>query len=311
MNTFLGEKLIREVQYTKTGFAICPASTFAQETLSIRMDDIQTFLSSRGQCKVEKPCEHSTYRLSGVPRSYAEFNASSNSIEMVEITSSTLAEALTGLTKIPSLSVLESRGTSHSEYYPQKSWIVIYPEGSNLSKVLPLFGVRVPAKLLHQRMKTPQCGKCFGWHNQRACVRFPRCRICASTQHVESGHTTCDPQVPHACRPKRANCHGPHSADSLECLIRPRKDNSLPSKQQTFAIKQAAAAARLRLKAAHCEPIGNKEAAPAPLAEINLALNPPQTQTSSHASSPFPAGPGSFVVLAQDSPHSNINKINE
>ena len=188
---------------------------------------------------------------------------------------------------------------------------MLYPKDSNLSKVLPLFGKRVPAKLLPQRMKTPQCGNCFGWHNQRACIRLPRCRICASTQHTESGHTTCDPKVPHACPPKCANCYGPHPADSLECLIRPSKNNTLPSKQQIFAIRQAASSARLRLKAAHCESIGNKTTAPAIADDADFVLNPLQTHISSPGSSLLPAGPGSFAVLAQDSLQNSSLRMNE
>ncbi|KAI0991974.1 hypothetical protein K3495_g16212, partial [Podosphaera aphanis] len=128
INTFLGEKWVREVQHTKTGFAICPAHTAAQENLSNRIDDIQTFLSTSGECKVEKPCEHAAYRLSGVPRSYAGYNVSTNSIEMVEITASILTEALTDLTNVAPINVLESRSTSSSDFYPQKSWIVLYPK---------------------------------------------------------------------------------------------------------------------------------------------------------------------------------------
>ena len=85
------------------------------------MDDIQTFLSSSGECKVEKPREHAAYRLSGVPRSYAGYNVSTNSLEMVEITASMLTEALTDLTNVAPLNVIESRSTPSSDFYPHKS----------------------------------------------------------------------------------------------------------------------------------------------------------------------------------------------
>ena len=54
------------------------------------------------------------------------------------------------------------------------------------------------------------------------------------------------------------NCHGPHTADSLECLIRPGKDNKLPTKAQIVQIRKAATAARLRLKTAHCGTLGTE-----------------------------------------------------
>ena len=136
------------------------------------MGETENSLSSQGQCKVEKPGQHVAYRLSGVPRTFAAFNGST--VENKHITAAVVAEALTDLTNVPPINVLESRGSDYSEYSPKKNWIVLYPKGSTLSKILPLFGVRVPAKLLPPRLRTPQYGKCFGWHNGRACSRFPR-----------------------------------------------------------------------------------------------------------------------------------------
>ncbi|KAI0997822.1 hypothetical protein K3495_g10367 [Podosphaera aphanis] len=257
LNSFLKEKLVLEIQSTKTGFAICPISTAAQEALIARMSEIDEFLSTSGKCKVEKPTNHKAYLISGVPRSYAGYNGSE--IELVEITASTIAEALLELTNVAPINVLEPRNASKAEFAAHKDWIVLYPEESSpLSRNLPLFGIRIQAKLLPKRTKLPQCGKCFGWHNERACCRAPRCRICGSTQHPESQHTSCDPTRVHQCPPKCVNCHGPHTADSLECLIRPRKDQSLPTKSQIAEIRKTAAAARLRLKIAHCGALDTK-----------------------------------------------------
>ncbi|KAI1005574.1 hypothetical protein K3495_g2638 [Podosphaera aphanis] len=63
LNSFLKEKLVSEIQTTKTGFAICPTSSAAQEALIVRMGEIETYLSTRGQCKVEKPTNHKAYLL--------------------------------------------------------------------------------------------------------------------------------------------------------------------------------------------------------------------------------------------------------
>ncbi|KAI0993874.1 hypothetical protein K3495_g14310 [Podosphaera aphanis] len=257
LNAFLNAKLVREVQMTNTGFAICPVNIEAQEALSVYMGE-----------------------LSGVPRSYASYN--DFSMEMTEISATTIAEALTALTN--------------------KNWIVLYPKGSTLSKLLPLFGVRVPTKLLPQKFKTPQCVRCFGWDNERSCARIPRCRICGSTQHLEAGHTSCDPSKDHFCPPKCASCHGPLPADSLECLIRPRKDNSLPPKQQIAQIRQAAAAARFRLKAAHCGVMENQTRASAP---SNINETPALTKTPPTVGRLFTESPSMtsdrFAPLAEDS----------
>lgn len=260
------------------------------------MGEIEASLSTRGQCKVEKPGQHVAYRLSCVPRNYTVLTG--NCIETKEITALEVSEALTDLTNMAPINVLESRGSANNEYIPVKSWIVIYPKGSTLSRVLPLFGARVPAKILPQRFRTPQCGKCFGWHNERACSRLPRCRICASTNHIESGHTSCDPNRDHVCPPKCANCHGPHTADSLECLIRPNKNNKLPSKVQISEIRKAAAAVRLRLRAAYCENIESH------------ATTAIQNNNDLFSDSPSTSG-GKFAALAPDSSHVNSTLMNE
>ncbi|KAI0992890.1 hypothetical protein K3495_g15294, partial [Podosphaera aphanis] len=254
----------------------------------------------------EKPDNHTAFRLSGVPRSYAGYDGSN--IVMETIDAAVVAEALADLTKVAPINVLESRGSSYSEYSPTKSWIVLYPKGSNLSRSLPLFGVRVSAKLLPQRTRVPQCGRCFGWHNERSCSRFPRCRICSSTHHVEKGHISCNPVVAHECPPKCANCHGPHPADSLECLLRPRKDNTFPSKQETAAIRQAAAAARLRLKATHCGILQIQSTTPTvsqtPSPQIPNNVN--RTPTLQPVT-----GLGSYAILAENGHQSNSVDMNE
>ncbi|KAI1003787.1 hypothetical protein K3495_g4424 [Podosphaera aphanis] len=76
LNSFLKDKLVLEIQSTKTGFAICPLSTATQEALTARMSEIEKFLSTSGKCQVKKPTNHKAYLLPGVPRSYAGYNGS-------------------------------------------------------------------------------------------------------------------------------------------------------------------------------------------------------------------------------------------
>lgn len=291
LNQFLGEKIVREIQVTKTGFAICPISLAAHEKLVSRMADLESFLSTKGPCKVETPTNHNSYLISGIPRSYAGYNGTT--IEMVEITASAIEEALWDLTNVRPVSVTECKSSIDQPFLDKTKWIVLYPEGSSLSKNFPLFGVRVNTKMLPKKTRTPQCGNCFGWHNERACIRAPRCRICGSTKHTENGHTICDPSRPHECPPKCANCHGPHPADSLQCLIRPTKDNKLPSKNELAQIRKISSAARLRLKTAHCGQISAKlssavdkdvEQAPStPLAVRKLFTESPCTSRGRYA----------------------------
>ena len=84
LNEFFKEKLIREVQTTKTGLAICPASIPAQEALINRMDALESHLSTQGDCKVENPTNHAAYLRTGTPRSYTGFNGIS--VENIPIT---------------------------------------------------------------------------------------------------------------------------------------------------------------------------------------------------------------------------------
>lgn len=254
---FLNEKLVREIQIIKTGFAICTTSAPVQEAIVSRMSDLQLFLSTKGACIEKKPKNHSAYLLSCIPRSYVGFN--STRIQKIEISVQKTSEALTNLTNVTPVSIIERRGSTTSQYSAQKDWVVLYPAGSALSKIIPLFGVRVHVKLLPKRTKIPQCGRCFSWHNEWACSRTPHCRLCGSTQHTESGYTSCNPDVSHNCPSGCVNCHGPHPADSLECLVRPRKDCKMLSRAEIAKIRHAASAAWMRLKITHCDAVSKNK----------------------------------------------------
>lgn len=283
LNGFLKENIIREIQVIKTGFAICPMSVQARDILYNRITELETYLSADGTCKVEKPTRLKSYLLSGIPTSFTGFDGSD--LAQIKITGEVIAEALQSLTNIAPVSILTPRNFEGSEHLSQRNWVVLFPEETaKLSRVLPLFGVHVYTKLLQKKHKTPQCGKCFGWHNERTCIRNPRCRICGSIQHDEKGHTPCDPTRPHQCPPKCANCHGPHPADSLECLIRPRKDQKLPSKSEIAHIRQVASAARMRWKKAHCETLSSQNSKAATTASQPPTPNAPSSgpPTSAH-----------------------------
>lgn len=51
LNSFLKEKLVREVQITKSGFTICPISLPAQEAMISRIGELEAFLSKKGSSK--------------------------------------------------------------------------------------------------------------------------------------------------------------------------------------------------------------------------------------------------------------------
>lgn len=118
IKTFLTENLIREIQVIKTGFAICPISVSARDTLYSRMEEIEAYLSTRDECKVQKPTKHKAYLLSGIPRSYIGFNGSTP--DQINITGDMIAEAIQSLTNIAPINVLEPRNFDGSEHLSQR-----------------------------------------------------------------------------------------------------------------------------------------------------------------------------------------------
>lgn len=95
------------------------------------------------------------------------------------------------------------------------------------------------------------------------------------------------------------NCHGPHPTDSLECLIRPRKDNSLPNKAQITQIRKAASAARLRLKTAHCGSLGTQNTNCQSIIPATQILLGTQSQGQETFRPNF-GSPNCFAALAED-----------
>ena len=79
-----------------------------------------------------------------------------------------------------------------------------------------LFGqsLRISRKIL--RPRATQCQQCWGFHNPRKCTRQKRCRLCHSTENQEDMHPI--DQEQDCC----TNCLGPHPADHIDCLVRPR-----------------------------------------------------------------------------------------
>lgn len=84
-------------------------STAAQETFITPINDIETYLSTKGEFKVEKLENSITYRISGVPQSYTAYNGTS--IDRKNITVADVYGALLKLKNIVPLKVPDSRGS--------------------------------------------------------------------------------------------------------------------------------------------------------------------------------------------------------
>lgn len=98
--------------------------------------------------------------------------------------------------------------------------------------------------------------------------------------------------------------------------MRPRKDQSMPSKSEISHIRQAAAAARLRLKVVHCDAIKTQVYTGQPIQEgkasgsivparIDPVIGIPPTDKMDMA----PATPPAVRSLFSESPTSSSNKF--
>lgn len=123
------------------------------------MNDIEIYLSTKKQCKVEKPENSITYRISDVPQSYVGYNGTS--IDLIKITAPGVSETLLDLTNTASLKALDSPRSSEAKFSDKKSKIFIYSKGNKLPRTLTLFGIRVRIKNLPKRLRTSQYRNCF------------------------------------------------------------------------------------------------------------------------------------------------------
>lgn len=156
------------------------------------------------------------------------------------------------------VSVIEPRGFTTSKHSAKKVRVVLYLAESALSEIIPFFDVCVHVKLLLKRTRIPQCERWFSWYNERACSRNFRYRMWDSTKHTESRNSSCNPNLSHNCPSRYVTCHGQRQTDSLECLVRPRKDDKMPSRAAVTKIRQATSAVRMKLKTTHCDDISKK-----------------------------------------------------
>jgi hypothetical protein len=250
LNKALGKKIVKEVQTTKTGYALCPLSPQPQDSLDLLIPQITALFSAKGPCTVEKAGNLVSYRIALIPRSFQGFQ--NNQITQIPVTAELLSSALTEELNAAPTQIVETRLSSESLFTASTTWIVRFPSNTNpLPRSLLLFGARVSIKLLPKKVVTIQCNRCLMWHNERTCVRAPRCRLCGSTKHTEKEHSPCSTAA-HACPPRCIHCHGPHSADFTECLLRPKPGQAGPTKQQKAQIRQSCSAAYLRIKATNC-----------------------------------------------------------
>ena len=239
--------LLKEVQTTKTGFALCPASPDALKVLEARRDIITSFF---GQYPLERGSRWVSYRVTNVPRKVGQITADGK-YTLVPVDSHAVAQAVLEATKLSPASVTETTYSVTNPTLPYSCWFVNFPEGTPaaIPRQLRLFGTVATTAYLPRKTTIVQCSRCWMWHNARSCARPPRCRLCGSTEHSEEGHSNrCNSPSPHLCPPRCVHCHGPHPADCTDCPLRARTGNA-PTKLQRSEIRSSCSAKQLRTRA--------------------------------------------------------------
>ena len=94
-------------------------------------------------------------------------------------------------------------------------------------KRIQLFAAPLRVAVRKVPPRTPQCGRCFGFHRQERCTRSQRCAECAAPTHTTEEHNASRRPgcavSPDACKcpPCCANCAGAHKATDKSCPVRP------------------------------------------------------------------------------------------
>jgi hypothetical protein len=247
--------LLKDVQATKTGFALCPASPDALKALEARRDTLAEFFG-QDQCLLERGSRWVSYRVTNVPRKVGQI-LPDGSYSLVPVDRLAVAQAVLEATGLTPVSVTETTFSISNPTLPYSCWFANFAEGTptTVPRQLRLFGTVATATHLPRKSAIVQCSRCWMWHNARSCARPPKCRLCGSTEHSEEGHSNrCDTPSPHICPPRCLHCLGPHPADSTDCLLRRRPGNA-PTKLQRAEIRASGASkyARTKTEAGCCK----------------------------------------------------------
>ena len=218
-------KGIKEVQRVPTGLALIPINTDTASQLISQHSDLEHAISG---AKAELEQEWAVYALPQVPSNYLGFDGMP-----VEINEQMVKEEFTFQTGLKPHRFYISKNPG------SRTYIMLLPKTPSM-KVPPrvsLFGQSVLVRHKPKQLKVTQCPHCWGFHDPRKCTRKPQCRLCSSSDHIETTHPVITSQLP-----KCTNCLGPHQADHTACPARPTvQQGSIhrPSRLQIRAIRQA------------------------------------------------------------------------
>ncbi|KKF92136.1 hypothetical protein CFO_g5510 [Ceratocystis platani] len=217
----LGEAL-KNVQKTKSGFALM-AHKDSHATLLEKSDKIKKYLGP--STEVAQALNTDAYLIGPVVR---HLNGGGKA---VEVTEEMIRVCFTQATRIAPVYMTEkTRGN-------EKTFIAKIPaNGAKVPRQLRMGSRLVPVRLLAEKPKaTPQCTRCFGWHDAKKCSRAQLYRHCGSSEHESSKHPACC-EVEHQCVSACFICRGPHPADSKECPL--RKKGTTPEERRVIRKEQ-------------------------------------------------------------------------
>ncbi|EED11707.1 conserved hypothetical protein [Talaromyces stipitatus ATCC 10500] len=154
----INSNALKEVQTTKTGFALCPATMEALSTLEAQKEVIST--------------------VTNLPRKIGQIT--NGQYSMIPVDPAILSTEIAEQTGYRPISVSETTASAANVNSPSSSWFINFSEDSKASLLtrLRLFGTITNARFLTRKK----------WHNARSCARSPRCRLCSSSEHIEEEH---------------------------------------------------------------------------------------------------------------------------
>ncbi|KAL2891122.1 Endonuclease/Exonuclease/phosphatase family protein [Ceratocystis lukuohia] len=215
-------KALKNVQKTKSGFALI-ANKDCRTTLLEKSDKIKKYLGPGTE--VAQALNTDAYLIGPVVR---HLNGGGKA---VEVTEEMIRVCFAEATRIAPVYMTEkTRGN-------EKTFIAKIPaNGAKVPRQLRMGSRLVPVRLLAEKPKaTPQCTRCFGWHDAKKCSRAQLCRHCGSSEHESSKHPACC-EVEHQCVSACFICRGPHPADSKECPL--RKKGTTPEERRVIRKEQ-------------------------------------------------------------------------
>ncbi|EED20924.1 hypothetical protein TSTA_081570, partial [Talaromyces stipitatus ATCC 10500] len=115
---------LKEVQTTKTGFALCPSSPEALLALEAQKEIISAFFVN---CQIERSSRWVSYRVTNVPRKIGQIL--NGQYSLIPVNPTLLSSEISETTGLKPTSISETTSSAVNPDTPSSSWFVNFPEG--------------------------------------------------------------------------------------------------------------------------------------------------------------------------------------